>query len=76
MIKGHINSVFAIAFSPDSKTLASAWSDDTVRLWDGRSGAALQTLKGHTNYILAIAFSLDGKTVASASSDRTVRLWA
>jgi WD40 repeat protein len=39
--------------------------DQTVRLWDAGTGAALQTLKGHTSELRAVAFSPDGKTVVS-----------
>src|SRR4051812_30390982 len=34
-------------FSPDGKTVTSASWDWTVRLWDGGTGGALQTLEGH-----------------------------
>ena len=56
-------------------TTLSASYDETVRLWDLATGAALQTLKGHTHYINSVAFSHDGKLLASASYDETVRLW-
>jgi WD40 repeat protein len=65
----------SVAFSPDSKQLASASSDDTVRLWDSATGTALQTLEGHGDLVWSVAFSLDGKQLASASSDKTVRVW-
>ncbi|KAF2477359.1 uncharacterized protein BDR25DRAFT_205684, partial [Lindgomyces ingoldianus] len=74
-LEGHTGSVWAIAFSPDGKQLASASGDTMVKLWDAGSGALLQTLEGHTGFVGAIAFSPDGKQLASASGDTMVKLW-
>ena len=74
-LEGHSGSVKAVVFSLDGKLVASASSDNTVRLWDSSTGATLQTLEGHLDSVNAAVFLPDGKLVASASSDNTVRLW-
>jgi tricorn protease-like protein len=74
-LRGHTNDVCSIAISADSKTLASASKDKTVKLWDLTTGKERATLKGHTSPVLAVAIAADGKTLASASADGTVKLW-
>ncbi|RYN21505.1 Vegetative incompatibility protein [Alternaria arborescens] len=68
-------SVNALAFSPDSKMLASGSDDKTAKLWNASSGKVLQTLKGHSGPVNTVAFSPDSKTLASGSDDTAVKLW-
>jgi len=67
--------VRALAFSPDSTTLASGSADGKVRLWELETGSQLFSLSAHDGLALALAISPDGKILASGGSDATVRLW-
>ncbi|MBD2186114.1 caspase family protein [Planktothrix sp. FACHB-1355] len=74
-LEGHNDLVYTVAFSPDGKTLASASSDNTIKLWNLQSQTAIATLTGHSSSVNSVAFSPDGKTLASASTDNTIKLW-
>jgi WD40 repeat protein len=82
---GHVDSVRAVAFSPDGKLLASGSDDQSIILWDLAQGKPRAVLEGHRTSIWNLAFSPDGKTLASGigqpSSDRpsgwdfNIKLW-
>src|SRR5262249_82671 len=50
-----------VAFAPDNKSLASAWDDGTVRIWEIPTGK--ESLKLDVE-ALGLAFSPDGKKLA------------
>lgn len=64
--------VFALAFSPDGKTLASSGFEKTV-IWDFKTGRELVRLKKE-EYIHRIAFSPDGKVLATSDAAGAVCL--
>jgi WD40 repeat protein len=72
---GHTAAVWACAISRDGRHIASASSDQTVKIWDAATGQERRTLTGHTAAINGVAFSPDGLAIASSAADRTVRIW-
>ena len=75
VIKGHGKGVTDVVFSHDGKLIASAASDNTIKIWDVASQHELKTLTGHTANIESMDFSPDGKLLASASDDGSTFLW-
>lgn len=73
---GHLDSIYALAFSPDGTLLASAGIDKTIIIWSLSEGRQIYSLKGHSEWIFSLAFSPDGKFLASGSSDDTVKVWS
>jgi len=43
-----------------ARKIASALVDETIRLWDGRTGIDVATLKGHSGVVTCANFSADG----------------
>lgn len=75
VFEGHLDSLYAVAISPDDQVLASGGYDQQIILWDIGTGKPIRTLKGHNGCVYDLDFRRDGKILASASADRTVKLW-
>ncbi|HZN37005.1 MAG TPA: c-type cytochrome domain-containing protein [Pirellulaceae bacterium] len=73
--RGHKDSLYAAALSPDGTILATGGYDSTIKLWNVQEVKELRTLEGHNGAVFELAFRPDGKVLASASGDRTVKLW-
>jgi U3 small nucleolar RNA-associated protein 12 len=67
--------VLSIHFSPDSRLLAVATLDNTVKVFFVDSLKLFLNLYGHKLPVLNISISSDSKLIATCSADKNVRIW-
>ncbi|MEV0970650.1 WD40 repeat domain-containing serine/threonine protein kinase [Microtetraspora glauca] len=70
--------VRSVAFSPDSRTVATGFSKLGVDLWDAttrRRTGRLAPLQGRLDDVVALAFSPDGRFLATGGASGSVRVW-
>lgn len=75
-LRGHTDWIRSLAFSPDSRTLASGATDRKIILWDvvgGKSTAAYDA----ADAVAGLAYRPDGKTLAAAVTGlrSQIELW-
>ncbi len=64
-----LDSVNALAFTPDGKMLASGNDDFTIKLWRVSDAACLNQFPGNGSSVHTLAFSPQGQTLASGSNN-------
>jgi len=73
--RSHAGMVYAVAWSPDRRHIASGGHDRMVHIWDATTGATSFIYRGHTAGVTAITWSPDGTRIASASLNKTIQVW-
>ncbi|MBD2255300.1 NACHT and WD repeat domain-containing protein [Nostoc parmelioides] len=77
----HEDVVSSVAYSPDGKSIVSGCEDNTLQIWNARTGEPIGTRLGNPlkkevgSGVTSVAFSPYGQRIASGHADNTVRLW-
>jgi WD40 repeat protein len=71
----HSREINALVFSPDGTKLATASSDETVKIWDLGNGHDIVTFAGHKDKVRCLAWSSDGAFIVSAGQEKNIKIW-
>jgi WD40 repeat protein len=79
VLRGHWDSIEAVAFSPDGSRLLTASWDGTARIWNAATGKDLLTQSPPEDlFVLQLycaAFSPDGTRVVTGGNEKNTRIW-
>lgn len=74
-LTGHSAGINTGVFSRDGRFVLTGSEDRSVKLWDVRSGAAVQTLSGHRSGLHHVMFSSHDQYILSVDKGRLVKCW-
>jgi len=75
-LSGHTGQVLDLDLSHDGRYLASAGTDDTVRIWDTETLEELGVIEGHPDDVFSVSFSPDTSFLATGCLDGAVRVYS
>jgi hypothetical protein len=73
-LNGHTNVVEGCAVSPAGDYIVSASWDDTLKVWDARTGEERRTMRGHMDWVTGCAISPAGDYIVLISRDQTLKV--
>jgi len=73
-LRGHDGAIFSTVFCGDNSKVATAGTDQTVKIWDIPTGQIVHNLTGHTDSIRSLV-SVGENGLLSAGSDGKIIYW-
>lgn len=70
---GHNDWVGELKITSNGMILISGCCDDTIKIWDIKSGKCLKTIECKS--VVSLAITPNGETLISGSSDCTIKIW-
>ena len=76
-LRGHTEGINDVEFTEDSRFVATASDDKTIRIWDveHKSEDALVELRGHSSFVFTLKFNHSSNLIVSGSFDEHIKLW-
>lgn len=72
VLRGHIEDIYDISWSPDSNSLISGSVDNTAILWDIKKGRKTAILSDHKGFVQGVSWDPLNQYVCTISTDRYV----
>ncbi|EZA57248.1 hypothetical protein DMN91_002477 [Ooceraea biroi] len=74
VLRGHIEDIYDISWSPDSNHLISGSVDNTAIMWDVQKGRKTAILSDHKGFVQGVSWDPCNQYVCTISTDRQCRL--
>ncbi|KZC09000.1 PREDICTED: chromatin assembly factor 1 subunit B [Dufourea novaeangliae] len=74
VLRGHLEDVYDISWSPDSSMLISGSVDNTAILWNIHKGRSTAILSDHKGFVQGVSWDPCNQYVCTISTDRMCRL--
>ena len=73
--QGHSAEIISLSFNQTGTHLITGSFDNTVMVWDVKTGKRVYTLVGHQAEVSSAQFNFDCSLIATGSMDKTCKLW-
>ncbi len=70
IFSGHTGPVLSASFSPDGKRILTGSLDDTIRIWDVKTGRQLSSMEANDS--ISVSFSPDGRQILAGGNKTAV----
>ncbi|XP_057336191.1 chromatin assembly factor 1 subunit B [Microplitis mediator] len=74
VLRGHLEDVYDISWSPDNNMLVSGSVDNTAIVWDVRKGRSISILQDYKGFVQGVSWDPCNQYITTLSTDRQCRL--